>query len=83
MPRPGIKIRRVGFEKAVTHLTFDCTMCTMRRAAWSFDPASDDFHYSLALNQDGRIMQHHHNRWEAFTPTVEDVTARDWEVRRA
>lgn len=83
MPRPDIKIHRVGFEKAVAHLTVDCEL---RRASWSHDPADDNFRHPLRIDlRSGRLMRcscggHH---WDSFTLTPADVLAKDWEVRRA
>ena len=79
MPSPDIKIHRIGFEKAVAHLTPDCELW---RAGWSHDPQSDNWRRPLRLNQDGRLMAYSNNHWDSFTLTVNDVLFRDWEVRR-
>jgi hypothetical protein len=76
MPRPDTKIHRVGFEKAVAHLTPDCEL--FRATGWSRDVDSEAWHLPLALHVDGRIMAH----FDSFTLTVEDVLAKDWEVWR-
>ena len=78
MPRPDIIIHRVGFEKAVGFMTPGRELW---RAGWSRDPQSDYWRPPLRLNQDGRLMAYQHNRWEGFTLRIEDVLAKDWEVR--
>ena len=81
MSSPDIKIHRIGFEKAVAYMNFDCEL---RRTSWSIYPQDDDFHHSLRIDNTGRLMavsgQGH--CWSEFSLTVNDVLAKDWEVRR-
>lgn len=54
----------------------------IRRAAWSHDPSSDDFHVDLVIRagRDKRLLANNHNMYYSPNLTTVDYRARDWEV---
>ncbi len=77
-----VLLRGVTLRRAVTELT---AKKELWRSNWSVDVVSDEFHHPLRLHDaDGRLMSvsARGSYWGTYSLTVQDILARNWEVRR-
>lgn len=81
--RHKAKIIDADLQCAVSELT---DKDELWRSAWSTDPTSDAFHRPLRRANTGHLMawsgNQSYSHWDVCSMTVEDILAKDWEVRR-
>lgn len=75
--------KRISFFKALEKVAYGSEsrhLAQPWREEWSTDPRSDDFHYPIAVDAQGRVVGVNGNRTLAPDLTVRDYMEKDWEV---